>query len=163
LFHSYISKLPSAVTVARLTEFLNAALKLLGLVQADSAVVSVTMDPLPGFLTVELRTVEEAAAAVTHLNGLQIGSETLNVGKVRGTFENQLTLRSPKWETLNILANSIFGSDSNMNAPALSTSSESLSNVIIVANLPSALQEAQIKELFGSFGEVRTSVTLFPV
>ena len=79
----YIGNLPPGVTVSQLADFLNAALKQLGVGEGSSVVsCRVSGDGHYGFA--EVRTVDECNAALAYLNGVQIGINFIKVGRPKG-------------------------------------------------------------------------------
>ena len=72
------------MTVSQLADFLNVALKQLGVAKEGGSVVScwVSGDGHYGFA--ELRSVEECNAALTYLNSVQIGINLIKVGRPKG-------------------------------------------------------------------------------
>lgn len=82
----YVGNLPPGITVAQLGEFVNAAMKQVGLCKDNSTnpVISVWISPDSHFAFVEMRSMEEATAALTYLNGIQIGVHSLKIGRPKG-------------------------------------------------------------------------------
>jgi splicing factor U2AF subunit len=163
----YVGNLPPGITVPQLAEFLNSAMKQLGLAKDLSSVVTAWVSPDGHYAFVELRSVEEATAALNYLNGVQVGVYSLKIGRPKGynggsssvLVPMQASVTTPTTGPLGLtgLANGITSN------PLLSTSSlafnssissEPLSNVIMVSNLPALISEEQIRELFTPFGEV---------
>lgn len=160
--------MPPGITVPQLAEFLNAAMKQLGLAKDLSSVVTAWVSPDGHYAFVELRSVEEATAALSYLNGIQVGVYSLKIGRPKGynggsssvLVPMQASLPTPTTGPLGLTGLANGGSYAN---PLLSTPSfsmggslpgEALSNVIMVTNLPALISEEQIKELFVPFGEV---------
>lgn len=143
-------------------------MKQLGLAQDLSSVVTAWVSPDGHYAFVELRSVEEATAALTYLNGVQVGVYSLKIGRPKGynggsssvMVPMQASLPTPTTGPLGLagLANGLVPSNSLFSIPTLSLGStmpgERLSNVIMVTNLPALISEDQIKELFIPFGEV---------
>lgn len=84
----YVGNLPPGVTVPQLTDFLNAAMKQLGLATSQSTVISAWVSGDGHYAFTEFRTVEETNAALTYLNGLQIGAYQLRVGRPKSFGPN---------------------------------------------------------------------------
>lgn len=80
----YVGNLPPGITVPQLAEFLNAALKQLGISADGNSVVTAWVSPDGHYGFVELKTIEEATAALAHLNGVQVGVHALRVGRPKG-------------------------------------------------------------------------------
>lgn len=81
----YVGNLPAGVTIPQLAEFLNGVMKQLGLSQgAMSSVVTAWVSSDGHYAFVEFRTIEETQAALTYLNGMQIGASSLKVGRPKG-------------------------------------------------------------------------------
>lgn len=168
----YVGNLPPGISVPQLAEFINAALKQMGFNKDGNSVVTAWVSPDGHFAFAEVKTVEEANAALIHLNGIQIGMYSLKVGRPKGYNANGggSSLAVPMQGAIPFtqnplgiagLANNITPSVQSYN-PLLAalglintSSSEVLSHVIMVSNLPALISEDQIKELFTPFGELK--------
>lgn len=130
---------------------LNAAMRQLGASKDQNSVVNVWISPDAHYAFVEFRSVEEATFALNQLNGYQVGGYVLRLGRTKGNlglFGNEVTTQG----------NPFIGTLGSSSLPVLGSTAataEPLSDVVMVANLPSLLDEGHIKELFTPFGEVR--------
>ena len=164
----YIGNLPPGVTVSQLADFLNAALKQLGVAKETGSVVScwVSGDGHYGFA--ELRTVEECNAALAYLNGVQIGINLIKVGRPKGYLgPNGMPVAvagvMPPGGLLGGMMNPVTGMMGLPTAPNPmmagigmlgAGSTESHSNVVMVSNLPMGITDDQVRELVSPFGTV---------
>lgn len=146
-----MGNLPPSITVPQLTEFFNSSVKQLG-VSKDSLppVIAVWISPDGHYAFVELRTMDEATAALNCLNGAQIGVYSLKIGRPKGYTApgNMSVLPTPVQPKL-----------TNLPTVSLAPSTEplplnALSNVMMISNLPSMIAPEQIRELFVPFGQV---------
>lgn len=80
----YIGNLPPGITVPQLAEFINSAMKQLGYSKDANSVITAWVSPDGHFAFVEVRTLDEAMAALTHLNGIQVGAYALRIGRPKG-------------------------------------------------------------------------------
>mmetsp|Transcript_10657 Transcript_10657/g.17372 ORF Transcript_10657/g.17372 Transcript_10657/m.17372 type:complete len:541 (+) Transcript_10657:1067-2689(+) len=82
----YIGNLPPGITVPQLAEFLNATFKQLGLTKNPelNTVLNAWVSPDGHYSFVEVRSQEEATAAITYLNGIQVGVHGLKIGRPKG-------------------------------------------------------------------------------
>lgn len=178
----YVGNLPPGITVPQLAEFINTAFKQLGLSKDPTVntVVTAWVSPDGHYAFVEMRTVEEATAALTYLNGIQVGVFSLKIGRPKGygvgggamgsalavPMQGTLPMAMPMSMGANPLlsaATGMLGSVpglgmSNPLLAGLSSSmggNDALSHVIMVTNLPSLISETQIKELFTPFGALK--------
>lgn len=169
----YIGNLPAGVTVSQLADFLNAALKQLGVAKEGGSVVScwVSGDGHYGFA--ELRTVEECNAALTYLSGVQIGINLIKVGRPKGYLGPSgmpmpmplaVPGMMPPGGLLGGMMNAITGTMGLQTAPNPMMAGigmlgggilESHSNVVMVSNLPMGISDDQVRELVSPFGTVR--------
>lgn len=146
----------------QLTDFVNMALQQLGFCKdVQKSVLSAWISPDGHYGFCEVRTVEEATAALTYLNGIQVGAYCLKIGRPKGytgTSPAALPLQNPS-----TLANPLLsgvGAGLGMlglglgGGLGLGSIADPPSNVIMVTNLPALIAEEQIKELFSPFGEV---------
>ena len=88
----YVGNLPPGVTIPQITEFLNAAMVQLGIAaNPQGSVVSAWVSGDGHYAFVEFRSVEECNAALTYLNGLQVGAHQLRVGRPKsfGSMQQQ--------------------------------------------------------------------------
>lgn len=175
ILYRYVGNLPPGITVPQLAEFLNSAMKQLGLAKDLSSVITAWVSPDGHYAFVELRSVEEATAALTYLNGVQVGVYSLKIGRPKGynggsssiLVPMQASATAPTTGPLGLagLANGISTnpllSTTSLSSFNNSMSSEPLSNVIMVSNLPALISEDQIKELFTPFGEVSFALLIF--
>lgn len=163
------------MTVSQLADFLNAALKQLGVAKESGSVVScwVSGDGHYGFA--ELRTVEECNAALTYLSGVQIGINLIKVGRPKGylgpsgmpmPMPMPLAMPGmiPPGGLLGGMMNPITGTMGLQTAPNPMMAGigmlgggilESHSNVVMVSNLPMGISDDQVRELVSPFGTVR--------
>jgi splicing factor U2AF subunit len=142
---------------------MNAAMKQLGLARnGENSVVTAWVSPDGHFAFCELRSIDEATAALTHLNGVQVGVYALKIGRPKGYNPNTVVggvavpMQAPA-----VLGNPMMNPLMAAAAPSLmglsglgSTVTEALSNAIMVTNLPPLIMIDQILELFQAFGEV---------
>lgn len=69
----------------QLTEFLNGAMKQIGISKdGQNSVITAWVAPDGHFAFAEMRTIEEANAAMLHLNGVQCGQLPLRIGRPKG-------------------------------------------------------------------------------
>lgn len=157
---SYVGNLPPGLAVPQLSEFLNAAMKQIGVGKDQGSVVTAWISPDAHYAFVEFRTVEEANAALNHLNGIQVGNYSLRFGRTKGyagSVNTENSVNSSHLSSLSTLASGLLHPVSS--APTVtavpSIIAEPLSDVIMVTNIPPVLDEQQVKDLFTPFGEVR--------
>jgi RNA recognition motif-containing protein len=162
-FIRYVGNLPSGVSIPQIADFFNSAMKHLGLAADQNSVVSAWLSPDSTYAFLELRTISEAFVAITYLNGLQIGTQVLKVGRPKGYIPSPnpdptINIDPTKLKSLDLIAlsflNSIFPVGSVQSLTLNTISAEPLSNVIIASNFPALVSEKQIIELFTAFGEV---------
>lgn len=168
----YIGNLPPGVTVSQLADFLNAALKQLGVAKEGGSVVScwVSGDGHYGFA--EVRTVDECNAALAYLNGVQIGINLIKVGRPKG-YLGQVGMPvaipgiMPPGGLLGGMMNPVTGM-MGMPAPPnplmvgmgmgglMGGTLDLHANVVMVSNLPMGITDDQVRELVSPFGTVST-------
>lgn len=153
-------------------------------ISTQNTVVTAWVSPDGHYAFVEVRTIEEANAALTYLNGIQVGAYSLKIGRPKGyAGGNIAAITAPMMTLGGLSANPLTGllpggavgglGSSNpllagLNSGVSSTvggmgmtglpsslSTETLSNVIMVTNLPALISEEQIRELFVAFGELK--------
>ena len=173
----YVGNLPPGITVPQIAEFMNAAFKQMGLAKdsTQNTVITAWVSPDGKFAFVELRSIEDATAALAHLNGIQVGAYSLRIGRPKGYSATGLPGASavavPMQTSLPSFNNPLLTSSVMGAAPGLGNSNpllaglnsslglgmpaEAMSNAIMVTNLPALISEAQIRELFTPFGELR--------
>lgn len=159
----------------QLAEFMNTTFKQLGL-SNQNTVVTAWVSPDGHYAFCEMRTIEDSQAALTFLNGIQVGVYSLKIGRPKG-YAGAISLGSLPSQLGALNVNNLLGAAggitsstnpllaglnssgtglglglSGLSAPP---SSETLSNVIMVTNLPALISETQVKELFTSFGELK--------
>jgi splicing factor U2AF subunit len=180
----YVGSLPPGVTVPHLFDFVNVAMRQLG-VNAKApvgSVVSAWVSTDGHYAFVELRTPEEANAVMAYLSGLQLGMHSLKVGRPKGVGPNGMVapltqtpftaamlglgphpggvptlggIPMPPMPASMAHLNGLAGSLSGAVASVVnSTDTDRLSNVVMATNLPLSLNERQIEELFSPFGKV---------
>ena len=177
-----MGNLPPSVTIPQLTEFLNEAMKQLGIASSGSnSVVSAWISSDGHYAFVEFRSIEEANGALMHLNGLQIGSFQLRVGRPKGYVGSSAVqpammglggMGGLQMGTLQgLLGMGGYGGMAGMSAPMNpmlgmggvggmgAPPQQETSNVLMFTNLPLVIGENQIKELLSPFGEVSQSVS----
>jgi RNA recognition motif-containing protein len=165
----YVGNLPPGITIPQLADFLNASMKQLGVANDQNSVVSIWLSTDTRYGFVEMRTVEETATALNSLDGVQIGIYTLKVGRPKGYVASNIPSLLPSSSavpssSISSLASPTSTFTSNPVSffpPTFSSaaSSEAMSNVIMVSNLPALISDDQIKELFNPFGEVSYLLT----
>ena len=163
----YIGNLPPGVTVSQLADFLNAALKQLGVAKEGGSVVScwVSGDGHYGFA--EVRTIDECNAALAYLNGVQIGINLIKVGRPKG-YQGQAGVPMampgilPSTGLLGGMMNAVTGMmglptpPNPMMVGMGGTGTLDLhANVVMVSNLPMGITDDQVRELVSPFGAVR--------
>jgi len=156
----YVGNLPPGLAVPQLSEFLNAAMKQIGVGKDQGSVVTAWISPDAHYAFVEFRTVEEANAALNHLNGIQVGNYSLRFGRTKGyagSVNTENSVNSSHLSSLSTLASGLLHPVSS--APTVtavpSIIAEPLSDVIMVTNIPPVLDEQQVKDLFTPFGELK--------
>jgi splicing factor U2AF subunit len=90
----YLGNLPPGVSIPQLTDFINVAMRQLGLnTSAPSpAVISAWVSTDGHYAFVELRTIEEANSAMLFLSGFQVGTFVLKVGRPKGNGPSGVTV-----------------------------------------------------------------------
>lgn len=159
----YVGNLPSGITVPQLAEFMNAALKHVGIASDLQSVVTAWVSPDGHYGFVELRSVEMATAALQQLNGIQVGMNTLKVGRPKGYNPAAASAVAVPMASLAAPLAPLLAPALALNAPVnpllaslnLGGDASNASRVIMVTNLPSLITEAQIKDLFSSFGDFK--------
>ena len=83
----YVGNLPPGVSIPQITDFVNYALRKLGVNTSSpvGAVVNAWVSGDGHYAFVEMRTIEEASTAMAYLSGLQIGLYTLKVGRPKAS------------------------------------------------------------------------------
>jgi splicing factor U2AF subunit len=176
----YVGNLPPGITVPQLAEFLNTALRHIGAIpppgesNSYTAVITAWISPDGHYGFVELRTMEQANIALQQLNGIQVGIHQLKLGRPKGYNPNSnipsvavpMTSLVPSGTSLipNPLSTPL-GTVVTAGAGGVNPLLAGLgllqgganpdiqqSRVVMVANLPLLITEAQILDLFGSFG-----------
>lgn len=89
----YVGNLPPGVSIPQITDFLNVAMRKLGVTPSSpvGSVVSAWVSGDGHYSFIELRTVDEANTAMAYLSGLQIGPFTLKVGRPKASGPSGLT------------------------------------------------------------------------
>lgn len=150
----YIGNLPPGITMQQLAEFLNAAMKQLGYSKDLNSVVTAWVSPDGHYGFVEMRTMEEATAALQNLNGIQVGIYSLKIGRPKGYNPNAAIVGSALAVPMTSLSVVAPSAAPNPLLASLSLGvSEPMSNVLMVSNLPTLITEEQVKDIFKSFGE----------
>ncbi len=170
MFFRYVGNLPPGITLQQLAEFMNVALKKMGVAKdSQNSVVTAWVSPDGHYAFVELRTIEEANAALTYLNGIQVGVYNLKIGRPKGyngasssssvavpmQSSTIIPASGPGLGSANPLLASIgahFTASSSVTGVA---TGDSLSYVIMASNIPLVISESDIKDLFTPFGKVR--------
>lgn len=180
----YVGNLPPGITVPQLAEFVNTAFKQLNLSKDPTlnTVVTAWVSPDGHFAFMELRTIEEATAALTYLNGIQVGAFNLKIGRPKG-YNGSAAVSSvavPMQGTTGLVTgghNPLLAAMSGLgglgggvglglggNNPLMMGLSstlgvgavgDALSHTIMVTNLPALISVDQIRELFTPFGELK--------
>lgn len=173
----YIGNLPPGVNVPLLTEFINTAMKRLGLAKdGQLSVVSVWVSREENkkvYAFVELRTIEETNGALAFLDKYSLGPYVIRVGRPKEYQGGAPLTQLPPIPGGSVyvaltgisLAGYVGGPPlppppvNNMmtmkSVPDTVTQSINvLSNVIMVGNIPTQILEEQIKELISFFGSV---------
>lgn len=89
----YVGNLPPGVSIPQITDFINFAMRQLG-VNPSSPVASVVSAWVSGdghYAFVEMRSIEEANTAMAYLSGLQLGMFTLKIGRPKASGPSGLT------------------------------------------------------------------------
>lgn len=181
----YVGNLPPGITVPQLAEFVNTAFKQLNLSKDPTlnTVVTAWVSPDGHFAFMELRTIEEATAALTYLNGIQVGAFNLKIGRPKG-YNGSAAVSSvavPMQGTtgMSVGHNPLLAAMSSLGGLAggaglglggsnplmmglnstlglgAGAGGEGLSHTIMVTNLPALISVDQIRELFTPFGELK--------
>lgn len=181
----YVGNLPPGVTVPHLFDFVNVAMRQLGINSKAPAgsVVSAWVSTDGHYAFVELRAPEEANAVMAYLSGLQLGLHSLKVGRPKGVGPNGMVapltqtpftaamlglgphpggvptlggIPMPPMPASMAHLQGLAGSLSGAVASVVnSTDTDRLSNVVMATNLPLSLSEHQIEELFSPFGKIK--------
>lgn len=165
----YVGNLPPGITVAQLGDFVNTALQQLGFSRDhQKSVLNAWISPDGHYGFCEVRTVEEATAALTYLNGIQVGAYCLKIGRPKGyTGTTPAALPLQNLNSSSSLSSSFMSGGLGLGlglgglglglgglGGLSSMTIDPPSNVIMATNLPAMIPEDQIKELFSPFGEV---------
>ena len=179
----YVGNLPPGITVPQLAEFVNTAFKQLNLSKDPTlnTVVTAWVSPDGHFAFMELRTIEEATAALTYLNGIQVGAFNLKIGRPKG-YNGSAAVSSvavpmvgtnglvtgghnPLLAAMSGLGGGVGLGLGGSNPLMMGLSStlglgvgaggDGLSHTIMVTNLPALISVDQIRELFTPFGELK--------
>lgn len=164
----YVGNLPPGISMPQLNEFLNAAMKqLLGPSSSpQGSVVASWISTDARYAFVEMRTVEEATAALNKLNGLMIGMHQLKVGRPKTTGPGgggMMPGGGMGMPAIPLGVGTILG-DASLSSSMNFTPSVSAilgtappppaCHVIMVSNLPDSISPDQVKELISPFGKV---------
>jgi hypothetical protein len=152
----YIGNMPPGTTVPQLTDFINSTMTQMKLAIPSpfgGPVVSVWISTDSHYAFVELRTVEEASAALNHLGVVPFGGYHLRVGRPKTNSTTQ---------AMNMIGSLPLGVGSLLSmsgttpvAPIGATpATNDAKDVIMVSNLPDSILESQVRELLEPFGEV---------
>lgn len=139
------------------------------------SVITAWVSPDGHYGFVELRTIEEANAALTYLNGIQVGIYSLKIGRPKGynststtssvavPMQSSIAIPSngPGLGAANPLLASIGSHFGSSTGTAGAPGGEMLSNVLMVSNIPSIISEDDIRDLFTPFGTVSRIVNAF--
>lgn len=176
----YVGNIPPGITVPQLVEFLNACMNKLGFNTGYSTVVTAWISSDGHYAFVEFRTVEETNAALTHLNGMQVGAYQFKVGRPRGYTGGSSAVAVPMVPmqsamgmantaamgmnnpllavtglSNNPLMAGIGGTSAGMMVPGIGNPYAG-SNYLMVTNLPLEISDQMVKDLVSAFGEVKT-------
>ncbi len=184
----YVGNLPPGSTVPHLTDFLNVALRQLGVSPNSimASVVSAWVSTDGHYAFIELRTGEEANAAMAYMSGLQLGTFVLKVGRPKAVGPNGITVPmaalpftaglmglGPQPVGVPTLGGypmpplppsiahitGMAGVAASLNVGSLDSST--LSNFIMATNIPNVLTDAQVREFFSPFGTVNSFLYIF--
>ena len=177
----YVGNLPPGSSVPHLTDFLNVAMRQLGVSPNSimASVVSAWVSTDGHYAFVELRTGEEANAAMAYLSGLQLGTFVLKVGRPKAVGPNGITV---PMAALPFTAGLMGLGPQPVGVPTLGgypmpplppsiahitgmagiaasfnvgpVDNSPLSNFIMATNIPNVLTDAQVREFFSPFGTV---------
>jgi splicing factor U2AF subunit len=181
----YVGNLPPGITVPQLAEFLNTALRQIGAIpppgesSSYTAVITAWISPDGHYGFVELRTMEQANIALQQLNGIQVGIHQLKLGRPKGYNPNSnITSVAVPMSSTSLPLGAPLGASVAAGVGGIGAANPLLaglgllqgganpdlqqSRVVMVANLPVLITEAQIVDLFGSFGSFK-AFNLIPV
>lgn len=150
----YIGNMPPGTTVPQLTDFINSTMKKMNLTIPSpfgGPVVSVWISTDGNYAFVELRTVEEASAALNHLGGVPLGGFQLRVGRPK---TNSTAQAMNMIGALPLGVGSLLPVSGGTSVAPTAAVQFDAKDVIMVSNLPDAVEESQVRELLEPFGEV---------
>jgi hypothetical protein len=175
----YIGNMPPGTTVAQLTDFINSNMTRMNLAIPSpfgGPVVSVWISTDSHYAFVELRTVEEASAALNHLGSVPLAGYHLRVGRPKTNSTTQAmnmigSLPLGVGSLLSVNSNSSMSSSVGTiggmpgaagigmtagvgGALGAGVAGSESKDVIMVSNLPDSILESQVRELLEPFGEV---------
>ena len=140
----------------------------LGLSLSPQPVVTAWISTDAHYAFVEFRTIEETLAAITHLNGMQVGAHALKIGRPKGynPATAPVVTGTIPGLGLSMSAATVGGANSGglggglASAPIVvpqttgGVGSAGVSDVLMVSNLPGSIAEQHVRELVSTFGQV---------
>mmetsp|Transcript_8608 Transcript_8608/g.12845 ORF Transcript_8608/g.12845 Transcript_8608/m.12845 type:complete len:672 (+) Transcript_8608:126-2141(+) len=157
----YIGNIPPGISIPQLTDFVNKVMmekKLCVASPFGPPVVGAWISTDGHYAFVEFRTVEDASACLNNLGGTMCGAYQLRVGRPKTNAPTGASLSALGSIPLGVgMVPGALTAIGTGSIPGISSSesSSSSSDVIMVSNLPEALEEAQVRELLEPFGEIR--------
>ena len=151
----YLGNIPPGITIDQLKDFITAALTKVGFGSENKcAVVSCWISSDTHYAFLETRTLDQATAAVTYLNGVTVGQYSLRIGRPKGytpminpTLASTLLTGNP--------LSAVTAPELIVPAIAAAAALEAASNVVMVNNVPTTISVEDIRELVGPFGELK--------
>ena len=178
----YVGNIPPQITIPQLTEFVNEAMKQLGIAQQSTfggPVITCWISTDAHYAFIELRTVEEALAALSGLNGVSCAGYQLRVGRPKtpgsggggggmpGPIQPMGGLQPLGLGQVmggapmggigmgTVGGGMAFGAGAAPIAHPPVPAAVEVSDVLMVANLPDSIGESQVRELLAPFGAIK--------
>ena len=160
----YVGNIPPHITIPQLSEFINEAMKQLGLAQPSpfgGPVVTCWISTDGHYAFIEMRTIEEAQAALTGLSGVSCGGYQLRVGRPKTSAPAAgvgvgLPLGTVQPLGVGQVVAPIGGYGvGTVPLGQVAQPTSEVSNVLMVANLPDSIGEAQVREILEPFGTIK--------
>jgi len=147
----YVGNLPPGCTIIQLMQFLNAALKNLGICGEQGCVVGAWINENGHFAFVEFRTIEESNQALIYIPGLQIAGYQLKAGrpKTMGPGGPPLTAEALQLQMTFPMPSAVpsaagLGLGLALGLGLGGIAGGELSDVLLMTNLPSVITDDQV-------------------